>query len=385
LKRDKKITLIVHDLSANPVVRAYPIGLALERMGYEIEVAGFLIEKNKVYEPYKDKFLYKTVDISNGGMLSYLVGLSKLLQIIEGDIIYAFKPRMTSYFVGLLKSYLGIKKLLILDAEDDELYFNYANGISFLYYFILRGWNSPNSHGKLLLLHLCLFPAKKRTVVSSKLQMRYGGKLILHGPDEQVFNPDIYDTLSAKKEFNLPLDKKLILFAGVPHNHKGLGLIVSALEAIDCDRFALVCAGPSEHNSFLEAKKKLGSRCVLLGMIDNSKMARLLSAVDITPMIQRKTKFTESQMPAKLFEAMAMEKLIIATDVSDIGIVLGKHENKKRGLLIDFDSIDQLIIALKVSIDNPTLVDRIRKNAREYYLTEASVTSNVIKLREIFD
>lgn len=385
MKNKKKITFIVHNLSSNPIVRAYPIALALERIGYEVEVVGFLIEKNIVYQPYADKFDYKTVFIGNEGMLNYLKALPKLLKLIDGDIIYTFKPRMTSFFVGLVKSRFGTKKELILDVEDDELFFTYKNWLHFLYYFFIRGWNSPNAHLKLLLLHLFLFPARKRTVVSSKLQKRYGGEIILHGPDEKVFNPGLYDQFKTRKDFNLPLNKKLILFAGVPHEHKGVRMIINALEVIDNDKFILVCAGPHDHDLFIEAKKRLGDKCIILGMVDNSKMASLLSAVDITPMLQKRMKFTESQMPAKLFEAMAMKKLIIATDASDIGKVLGKNENEKRGFLVDYDNIDQFIVTLKTSIENPKLIERMTENGRRFYLEEASVNSISEKLKSILN
>ena len=372
-KNKQKITLIVHNLSANPIARAYPIALALERIGYEIEIVGFLIEKNKVYQPYADKFNYKTVFIGNGGMLHYLKGLPKLLKLIDGDIIYTFKPRMTSFFVGLLKSRFGIKKELILDAEDDELFFTYRNHLHFLYYFFLRGWNNPNSHLKLLLLHLFLWPAKKRTVVSSKLKKKYGGIIIYHGPDENIYNPDLFDKTKSREEFNLPQDKKLILFAGVPHEHKGIRTIIEALERLNNDELALVCAGPPDHELFIEAKNRLRDNCIMLGMVDHNKIASLLAAVDITPILQKKMKFTESQMPAKLFEAMAMKKLIIATDASDIGLVIGQNDLNQRGFIIDYDDVDQLIELLNISIDNSELISKISENARNFYLKEASV------------
>ena len=108
MKNQKKITLIVHNLSTNPIVRAYPTAIALEKLGYKVEIAGFLIGKDRVYEPYANKYHYKTVYIGNGKIIDYLKGLPKLLKLIDGDIIYAFKPLMTSFFVALIKSRFGI-------------------------------------------------------------------------------------------------------------------------------------------------------------------------------------------------------------------------------------------------------------------------------------
>ncbi len=107
------------------------------------------------------------------------------------------------------------------------------------------------------------------------------------------------------------------------------------------------------------------------------------STVDITPMLQKRMEFTESQMPAKLFEAMAMKKLIIASEASDIGKVLGKNETGKRGFLIDYDNIDQFIETLKTSIENPKLIERMTENTRIFYLKEASVYFISEKLKSI--
>jgi len=380
----KKITLIVHDLSSNPIVRAYPLALALQRLGYKIEVVGFLIGKNQVYPPYADKFEYKTVFIK-GGIFSYLIALPKILKLIKGDIIYAFKPIMTSFFVGLLKSWFGLKKTLILDAEDDELYFKYTGFLNFIYLFFIRGINNPNAHRNLLLLNLFLFPAKIRTVVSSKLQKRYGGEILLHGPDETIFNPSKFNKTEARENLNLPQDKILILFAGVPHEHKGINTIIKTLHSIQNDKFIFVGAGPSNHEWFERAKSNLGDRCILLGYVPNNKMPLLLAAIDIVPILQRKTKFTESQIPAKLLEAMAMEKIIIATYASDIGKILGNNEIDKRGFIIDYDNADQLTEILFDIRNNPKEGLLMGKRARNYFLKEASIAANTLKFNKYLE
>lgn len=384
LKKKPKVTLIVHDLSINPIVRAYPFYLALKKLGYDVEIVGFLIRKNEIYPPYKRKASFKTVVVKNPGLWEYLKGLPKLLSLIEGDIIYAFKPRMTSYFPGLIKSFFGLRKPLLLDAEDDELYFEYSGPLNFLYLFFVRGWLFPNAHKYLLILHLFLFPTPKKTVVSSKLKKRYGGDIILHGPDESIFDPKLYDKSSCRKKFLIENDKKVILFAGVPHDHKGIDIIIEALSKINEDDFLFVCAGPKNHTNFKYAKEKLGNKCRLLGNVPNEKMPELLAASDIVPILQKETKFTESQMPAKLFEAMAMEKIIIATDVSDIGFVLGKNEgdSRRRGYILESNNVDSLIKKLKI-LKNLSEAKKYAENARLFYLENASVAAISGKLNSI--
>lgn len=377
----KKITLIVY-LSSNSIGRVYPIAVALDRAGFDIEIAGFLIGKNEVHKPYANKYNYKTVYIGNGSMLKFLKGLPQLLNKINGDVIYAFKPRTTTFFIGILKSKFGLSKRLILDAEDDELDFKYKNAFHFLYYFFLRGWNNPDSHIKLLLLHMLLFTARTKTVVSTKLQRRYGGILLHHLVNEKAYDPDLYSKQEMRIKFGLPEDKILLLFAGVPRVHKGIDIIVKALHQLDDDNFLFVGAGPIDNSDFVKAKELLKEKCLLLGSIEIDLMPHLLAAVDIVPTIQKNTRFAESQMPAKLFEALAMEKIIIATDASDIGKIL-KTENESRGYIIDFDSPDQLREVLIQIKNDPEEAIRRSKNGRKFFLEEASIQANVDKLTEI--
>mgnify|MGYP001548005605 FL=1 len=56
-----KVSLFVHELSGNPIVRAYPIAKAIEYLGHEVEVLGLTYNTDKIYEPYKNEFEYKTV------------------------------------------------------------------------------------------------------------------------------------------------------------------------------------------------------------------------------------------------------------------------------------------------------------------------------------
>ena len=56
-----KVSLFVHSLDSNPIVRAKPIADAIAGMGHEIEVLGLLIRGDKVFAPYRDAFDYRTV------------------------------------------------------------------------------------------------------------------------------------------------------------------------------------------------------------------------------------------------------------------------------------------------------------------------------------
>src|SRR4051812_24292241 len=89
-----KISFFVHDLAANPIVRAAALAAAASRDA-EVEVIGFLHSGDDVYEPYRDQFTYKTlrVHLETGRALR---ALPQLAAMATGDILYACKPLITT-------------------------------------------------------------------------------------------------------------------------------------------------------------------------------------------------------------------------------------------------------------------------------------------------
>jgi len=90
----------------------------------------------------------------------------------------------------------------------------------------------------------------------------------------------------------------------------------------------LVLCGDATDRAFLDARQRLNERCHLLEYRPNAQMPEVLAAVDIVPVLQQKTPYTQAQVPAKPLEAMAMEKAVIATPVSDLEALLGNDANE---------------------------------------------------------
>ena len=113
----KKISILVFDLSSNALVRTYPLAKALSRY-FNIEIIGVL-QESEVYNPYQNEFEFKIIKKDKNGILGYIKIIMDIVRSIEGDIIYAFKPKLTSYGAGLAgKLYKKIP--LVVDIEDLE-------------------------------------------------------------------------------------------------------------------------------------------------------------------------------------------------------------------------------------------------------------------------
>jgi glycosyltransferase involved in cell wall biosynthesis len=361
-----KVSLFVHDLSANSIVRAYPIAKAIQLLGHEVEVLGLTYNTDKVYEPYKNEFEYKTIR-SFLDIRWVIINARKLAKMASGDMVYAFKPVWDSFYPALLYSGFGMKRRLILDAEDNELWDAFiGNGWKALrtnkYYPINPVYNK--------LLHPLTFMVKRKTVVCSQLQKRYGGKIVLHGPMAERFNPGIYsDRETLRNNFSLPTHVPMLLFAGRPLYYNGLSAVVEALMEPNAQNWHLVLAGDAANEAFINSKKILGDRCHLIGFVSNSDMPELLKMVDVVPILQMPIPSTDMQIPAKMLEAMSMKKGIITTPVCDMKKIIGNN----RGWIVEYDNKAALAALLYEIEHDPAALENKGNAAREYFLKEASI------------
>jgi glycosyltransferase involved in cell wall biosynthesis len=366
-----RISLFVHNLQENPIVRAAPIGLALERLGFEVEVLGLLHSGQTVYAPYAEAFEYKTS--------SRIWDLAKMA---TGDVMYSFKPLMTTLLPSMIAARFGIQKPVLLDIEDDDLGVCERSTLNRIYRLFRSGLHSPKRFLRSS-THLLTNFCEAVTVSTSSLQKFYGGTKLLHGPNEEEFDPSRSEFEKGKMRdfFDLPQKEVLVLFAGKPHVHKGVFEIIDAVEKTNT---ILVLAGDSQDPTFVEAKKRLGARCILLGFIDNQKMPNLLAAVDIVPVPQRDVAYARAQLPAKLIEAMAMGKSVIVSDVGDLTILVNDESDDRRGWLVRPNNANDLAEAIKNIVANPIEAKKANENARAFFVENASVSANAKVLESIF-
>ena len=101
-------------------------------------------------------------------------------------------------------------------------------------------------------------------------------------------------------------------------------------------------------------------RVVVFPKIPFKELPEHLSAADILVIPQRDTTDTQGQIPAKLFDAMAMAKPVITTPLSDIEEVLGGH-----GYLIDPRNPVQLAKTIEYIFENPEEARMKGLNARK--------------------
>lgn len=374
-----RVSFFVHDLAGNPIVRAAALARAVQRR-YDVEIIGFLHSGPEVYEPYRDLFVYKTMRVPID-TFAVIRAIPSLAALATGDIVYACKPLMTSFVPALYAARSAGGRPLMLDIEDDEWVTPRVGWPAFLWQDVIKGWRHATAWKFTRALHVAASSVDATTVSTRYLQRRYGGTIVRHGPSEAEYDPgrpEFADRAACRRRWNLPERAPLALFAGVPRPHKGFQILVDALIRQEALAWHVVVAGSPADSDFAAAATVLGPRFHHVGLQPNSRMPDLLAAVDAVPVPQLDVAFARSQLPAKVLDAMAMARPVIASRVGDLPEILGEGD---RGWLVPPGDSLALAVAMAEVAGRPERAQRCGRAARSWFLDEASQSAN--ELREV--
>ena len=364
-----KISILTPDLSHNCLGRAYLLAKILQRH-YEVEIIGPMFGAG-IWEPVaNDKsIIYKAFKIS--GRLKPYWQIGELIKKIDGDIIYASKPLFSSFGIGLLKKVFK-KKPLILDIDDWQMGFvreNYSRlSIYWRFRFIASStlyFYSLGSYWNNLINEKLINFADEITVSNNFLKEKFGGNIIWHGRDTDNFNPQKYNRKLLMEKYKINDSKKVVMFLGTPREHKGVEILISAVSMIKNKDIVLFIVGIGDNDNYGKkltktAKEMLGDKYKGFGIQPFEKIPEYLNLADIFIIPQKKNFATVGQIPAKVFDAMAMAKPIIATNVSDLPEILDGC-----GWIVEPENPEKLAEAIQNVLKNPKEAEEIGQKARQ--------------------
>jgi len=369
-----KVSILTPDFSSNALGRAYLLAQLISKF-CEVEIVGPAMD-NYIWNPLLDQTTIPFKVIKWNSLFS----IKEIFSAIDGDIIYVSKPLITSFGVGLLyqKKY---KIPLILDIDDWELGFALDNfkSIKGLFYLVPHKFNRYHSLISCFILEKVTEAIKDEiqiTVSNSFLQKKFGGTIIWHTRDEDIFDPKKYNSSDIRRELKIQEDKIVVMFIGTPRPYKGvIELILSIYNSKDLrndPRIVIVIGGIGDDHYSKQVvqlgKKLLGDKVLFMKNIPFKELPKVLSICDIYVIPQKRTYSTFGQMPAKLFDAMAMGKAIISTDVSDIPRILDKV-----GIIVSSDETllkRELSNAILYLIDNSNEIKKLGKKARTKFIKQ---------------
>lgn len=383
MKKYLKASLLVWNLSTNDgIIRASLLAEALNQLGYEVEILGFLFGKD-LYKAIPSKF---PIYALSGAYPEFFKSVGKILQKIDGDFIYAIKPQPTSFGIALLKK-LSARTKVILDIDDWELSWHggdewhYRPTLKQLASDILRkngALRRPDHPLYLKGMERLINKADAVTVHTSFLKERFGGVSVPNGKDTSLFDPHRYDPEESRERYGLS-GYRILMFPGAPRPYKGLEDVLVALEQLNEPDLRLVIVGGSPYDNYDDLlMQKWGRWIIKLPGCPMEVMPSVVAAAHVVVVPQRDTPATRAQFPLKLTDGMAMAKPVLATRVGDIPEILGGT-----GYLVDPSNPEQMQDKIKWIFQHLDEANKLGLQARERCVRHYSIQAMADRLSQI--
>lgn len=167
-------------------------------------------------------------------------------------------------------------------------------------------------------------------------------------------------------------DKTVIGYVGGLVHYEGLDLLFEAAAQLGRDRDDLhvLIVGDGAHERALRRNvDELGIEHLVTftGRVPHEEVEGYLSLVDITPFPRKPLPVCELISPIKPFEAMAMEKAVVASDVAALAEIV---QDGQTGRLFAKGDAHDLARVLAELLDDPQQRTRLGQRAREWVVAE---------------
>lgn len=386
----KKVSLVVSDLSQSGVgrwgggaVRPFLLSQALKKLGYEVEIVGFVFEGNT---PATFASETSVTTVTGKNYPAFLASARQLLAKLDGDIIYAYKTKLTSLGLALLKK-LQVDRPVIADIDDWEM--SWHGGDQWQYRPSARQFvkdilkpdgalRNPDHPLYLSWAERLVPRADIVTVHTQAMQRRFGGVYIPNGKDTTLFDPERYNPEVSRDRYHLS-DYRVLMFPGAPRPYKGLEDILTALDLLNEPDLRLVIVGGSPYDDYdNQLIQKWGRWIIKLPKSPYHAMPEIVSAAHAIVIPQRDDPATQAQFPLKLTDGMAMAKPVLSTMVGDVPEILGDT-----GYLVPPNSPSQLADKVREIFQNLEEANHQGSRARARCVQNYSINAMSTNLSKV--
>lgn len=385
-----RIDLLGANLSSNAYGRTYLLGQVLARR-HQVRVIGPTFGEG-LWAPGDDGSL-EVLAFPGGRFPAFRQTMAAMDAAVDADLVIAVKPRPASLGTArLARRRLGIP--VVLDIDDWDLAGVYGLGrLGAMAREILR-LRDPYSNLYLRLLTHGLGPDRPLdpgretrrpdavTVVSGALQRRFGGVLLPHGRDTDALDPARHDGSVGRARLGIAREAPLVLFLGTPRPHKGLEPLAAAVASLSDLGAVLAIVGAPPGDAWCQGLAAAHPDAVRLFPPQPwSLLGPTLAAADAVALPQARLPFTEAQVPAKVYDAMAMARPIVASAVGDLPEIL---DGGAAGLLVPPGDTASLATALRRLLTDRALATRLGAAARQRAVERYSYGAMEMVLEEVF-
>ncbi len=167
----------------------------------------------------------------------------------------------------------------------------------------------------------------------------------------------------ARARLELPEDKKIVLYAGHLYAWKGADILAQAARELGQDILTVFVGGLEEDVKKFQEKYGDEENILILGKKPHSQIPLYLKAADVLVLPnsaqEEISKFYTS--PMKLFEYMAADRPIVASDLPSIREIL----NEENAVLVVADKSAELAETIKIALRNETAMVEVANQALE--------------------
>jgi glycosyltransferase involved in cell wall biosynthesis len=322
----KKVTVLSWDMSRNHFGKAWSLAEALSRR-FAVQLVAFRFFADEIYAPYAGaKPPFELVALPGDTFPGFLATMERALDLIDGDLIYAVKPRLPSFGLALLANRRSATPV-VLEANDLETVVA-APGrgdrhASLPLAAVLddpQAARSPHAEIWSRVLDRCVAEAPVVYTHNRNLDIHYGRRCLTmrNIKDETVFDPAKVDRARARAALGLSEGDRAILFGGTVRAHKGpfeLAEFVGRLGA----PYKLVVAGSRETPELARLAQDASGRVIVLPPQPAAAMAEVNRAADAVVLwLDPAVPASAYQNPYKLTDALAMETPVVATPIGEL-------------------------------------------------------------------
>lgn len=268
--------------------------------------------------------------------MSYLaLKLTSKMAALKPDVVIISHASVYVGLLGFVSSKVTIKKLLVE-----------YNDLQALYTFELMKAKIPQV-AHLLVKNLLMIQEDmivknswKVTAITDYIKeyaanrkTRFDIQVIPDGVDTNVFNPAKFDGSKIRHKFKIGKDEKVCLYAGRIELIAGSGILLETAKLLERRvdiKFMIIGEGnPEIANQFTRRQN-----IIYVGPLPKEEVPRYIAAADVVLVPFAKGIASHSISPLKLFEALSMEKAVVASKISGIEEVV---KNRFYGMLVSDD------------------------------------------------
>ena len=344
-----------------PTEKAYGIQIAKMCEAFALKGANLTLiwpyRKNKVEEDFFDYYSIKR---------NY-----KIKVFWAPDIYFTDKYELLNIIIMIIKNFFSALTLAFyaLFKKSDIIFSRDELIVLFLSVFKKKIIYEPHRFSKRRKFFYWIFKIRKVKIAAITYRfkddfMKIGFKPedVLVAPDGVNINEFAIDISkeTAREKTNLPLDKKIVMYAGHLFEWKGANVLAKAAELINDALFVFVGGTERDvHNFRVQYGDKENIKIV--GFKLHNEIPVYLKAADvlILPNSAKEEISRHYTSPLKMFEYMASQRPIVASDLPSLREVL----NGANAVLVEPDDPEKLAAGIRKILNDSNLGNRISDKA----------------------